>query len=64
MTCNTVPGSPPCGWCGGRGWKLITVRRFMASGGNPDERGMLRRRRTQCLGCAGTGVAWAAGQVS
>jgi len=55
MTCATAAGTGPCCWCGGRGWKLLTLRRAAASGGDADECGLLRRRRVACLGCGGTG---------
>lgn len=48
-------GTDGCSWCGGRGWKLVTLRRAAASGADLDERGLLRRR-VPCDSCAGAVV--------
>ena len=46
-----------CTWCGGRGWKLLTLRRDPANAGDAGERAVLRRPRVTCLACDGTGSA-------
>jgi len=46
------------------GWKLLTLRRAAASGGDADERGLLRRRRVACLGCGGTGSELTGGDAA
>jgi hypothetical protein len=43
------PGSCPA--CGGRGYKLMSLRRSLATAGAVSERRMLRRRRVPCLEC-------------
>jgi hypothetical protein len=60
-----APATEPClcSWCGGRGWKLLTLRRAAASGGDADECGLLRRRRVACLDCGGTGSRLAGGDA-
>ena len=54
MTCAASNNGDDCPWCGGRGWKFVTLRRAAASGANADETGLLRRRRVPCDHCAGT----------
>jgi hypothetical protein len=64
MRCATAADPSSCSWCGGRGWKLLTLRRAAASGGDADERGLLRRRRVACLGCGGTGSQMTGGDAA
>ncbi len=47
----------PCGNCGGRGWKYLDLRRSEEAVGDAGERALLRRARTECLVCGGTGRA-------
>ena len=53
-----------CGSCGGRGWKFLGLRRDPQNAGDSGELAMLRRPRTTCLDCGGTGTAQAAGDGS
>ena len=46
-----------CGNCGGRGWKYLDLRRSEEAVGDAGERALLRRARTECLVCGGTGRA-------
>ena len=46
-----------CGNCGGRGWKFVGLRRSEEAAGDAGERALLKRARTECLACAGTGLA-------
>ena len=60
-----VTGTDACGWCGGRGWKFLSLRRDPQNAGDSGERARLRRPRVNCLGCGGTGsAAGAAGDGS
>ena len=53
-----VPGQDgPCGNCGGRGWKYLALRRSEEAAGDAGECALLRRARTECLVCGGTGRA-------
>ena len=46
-----------CGNCGGRGWKYLGLRRWEEAVGDAGECALLRRARTECLACGGTGRA-------
>ena len=56
------PGS--CASCGGKGWKLMSLRRSLLAAGGVGEWGQLKRRRVTCLACGGAGSAEAAGDAS
>ena len=45
------------GNCGGRGWKYLGLRRWEEAVGDAGECALLRRARTECLACGGTGRA-------
>ena len=47
----------PCGNCRGRGWKFLGLRRSEGAVGDAGECALLRRARTECLACGGTGRA-------
>jgi len=50
-----VCGRGPCETCGGRGWKLLSYRRSVASVGDAGERVLQTRARGLCLACGGSG---------
>ena len=53
-----MPGEDgSCGNCGGRGWKYLGLRRSEEAVGEAGDRALLRRARTGCLVCGGTGRA-------
>jgi hypothetical protein len=47
----------PCPSCRGRGRKFVTLRRLVGAAGGASEDELLKRTRTECLSCAGTGKA-------
>ncbi len=47
----------PCSNCRGRGWKFLGLRRSEGAIGDAGEVALLRRARTGCLACGGTGRA-------
>jgi hypothetical protein len=50
-----------CDWCGGKGWKWLTLRRSVARRDSSEQ--TVRRQRTTCLGCGGSGSASRAGDA-
>ncbi len=46
-----------CQWCGGRGWKFVSIRRSLDIISPISESASVHQRRENCLGCAGTGSA-------
>lgn len=56
----TVGNSGSCQWCGGRGWKLLTLRRSQELPGSTPERAPVQRTRVTCIACLGTGNPQAA----
>jgi hypothetical protein len=48
-------GAGPCGRCGARGWKLLSLRRSEEAAGTAGEGALLRRAKSECLACGGTG---------
>ena len=57
MTTATTSAPGLCRACGGKGWKLLTLRRSVGTVADATERGPVRRRRVPCLDCGGTGTA-------
>jgi len=51
----------PCGLCGGKGWKWLTLRRSVARRDSSER--TVRRQRATCLGCGGSGSASRAGDA-
>src|ERR1017187_3518683 len=54
---STVADTDSCRWCGGRGWKFLTLRRAPANAVDAGEVAMLKRPRVTCIACGGTGSA-------
>lgn len=53
----TVSVQDSCRSCRGHGWKFLMLRRSPAQAGGTGERELLRRARSLCLDCSGTGQA-------
>jgi hypothetical protein len=53
----TASGQGGCPSCRGQGWKFVVLRRSPANAGGTAERGMLKRARSICLSCSGSGRA-------
>jgi hypothetical protein len=48
-------GRDSCPSCRGNGWKFLILRRSVANANGVAEQQLLRRARTTCLACSGTG---------